>query len=582
MSKPLLAAQNIHFGYSVDHMFDDLTMYIGANDRIGLVGTNGCGKSTLLKILAKTLDISGGEIINNNRMIMSVVDQFVPENLLNENIYDIILAQLSADIRLESAYLVDIMLKDMGFAEVDFDKNINQLSGGQINLVLMARALITNPDLLLMDEPSNHLDVEAIVKLEQFFIDHYKNAFLIISHDVELLDKITNKTIFIKDGKAYQYNLPYSQARVEFLAYEEALKKQRAAEEQEINRLAATAKRLAIWGHEHDNEKFSRKAKSIEKKVDKLEGKKTETFNRNKYKLNVKTDKVRAKTLLEVQDFQVKTLDGARDLYKVNGFYINNGDRIILFGANGLGKSTFVKNLVAQFAEQMGQNNVPHIRFNPQVSLGYYDQEQEQLDGNKTIFNYLNDMFDMPDLTIQRAILQAGFDYDEMDKKIGLLSGGEKARILFTKLSLQQPNFIILDEPTNHIDLYGREELIRQLTSSGATLLIIGHDRKFCNIVGNRFFMIERNKLVEIDNSSVFYNSLQSVTQANTVIESITKQDSNQTVMDDEEQILERVLDLESLLEADLNRKSKHQKPALQKQWKTEIDKLYEALNGST
>lgn len=575
MSKPLLAAQNIDFSYNVEKMFDDLSLYIAASDRIGLVGTNGCGKSTLLKILSKTLDVSGGEIINNNRMVMSVVDQFVPDDLQNENIYQIILAQLPADMRDESAYLVDIMLKDMGFAEADFGKNINQLSGGQVNLVLMARALINNPDLLLMDEPSNHLDVEAIVKLEEFFITHYKNAFLIISHDVELLNKITNKTIFIKDGKAYQYNLPYSAARVEFLAYEETLKKQRAAEEQEIDRLNATAKRLAIWGREHDNEKFARKAKSIEKKVDKLDGQKTETFNRNKYSLNVKTDKLRAKTLLEVQDYQVKTLDGARDLYKVNGFYINNGDRIILFGANGLGKSTFVKNLVAQF----GQENIAHIRFNPQVSLGYYDQEQEQLDGTKTIFNYLNDLFDMPDLEIQRAILQAGFGYDEMDKEISLLSGGEKARILFTKLNLQRPNFIILDEPTNHIDLYGREQLIRQLTSSGATLLIIGHDRKFCNIVGNRFFMIERNKLVEIDDAGIFYDSLKSSEPIKTKAESVAKQDSNQAIVDDEELILERVLTLEELLEADLARKTKHQKPVLQAEWQDEIAKLYAQLD---
>ncbi|MBL1421105.1 MAG: ABC-F family ATP-binding cassette domain-containing protein [Alphaproteobacteria bacterium] len=575
MAKPLLAAQNIQFGYSVEKMFDDLTLHIGANDRVGLVGTNGCGKSTLLKILSKTLDVSSGEIINNNRMVLSVVDQFVPDHLQSQNIYEIILAQLPADMRNESAYLVDIMLKDMGFAAADFGKNINQLSGGQVNLVLMARALINNPDLLLMDEPSNHLDVEAIVKLEEFFINHYKNAFLIISHDVELLDKITNKTIFIKDGKAYQYGLAYSAARVEFLAYEKALKKQRALEEQEIDRLSATAKRLATWGREHDNEKFARKAKSIEKKIDKLDGQKTETFNRNKYSLNVKTDKLRAKTLLEVQNYQVKTLDGARDLFKVNGFYINNGDRIILFGANGLGKSTFVKNLVEKFAQEAGKD----IRFNPQVSLGYYDQEQEQLDGSKTIFNYLNDLFDMPDLDIQHAILQAGFSYDEMDKKIALLSGGEKSRILFTKLNLQQPNFIILDEPTNHIDLYGREQLIRQLTSSGATLLIIGHDRKFCNIVGNRFFMIERNKLVEIDDSSVFYQSLQSATLTIKKTVSEAKQDSNHVVMDDEEQILERVLELEELLEADLGRKAKHQKPALQQQWKVEISKLYEALN---
>ncbi|PCI87935.1 MAG: hypothetical protein COB24_04135 [Hyphomicrobiales bacterium] len=575
MAKPLLAAQNIQFGYNVDKMFDDLTLHIGANDRVGLVGTNGCGKSTLLKILSKTLDVSSGEIINNNRMVLSVVDQFVPDHLQSQNIYEIILAQLPTDMRDESAYLVDIMLKDMGFAAADFGKNINQLSGGHVNLVLMARALINNPDLLLMDEPSNHLDVEAIVKLEEFFINHYKNAFLIISHDVELLDKITNKTIFIKDGKAYQYELAYSEARVEFLAYEKALKKQRALEEQEIDRLSATAKRLATWGREHDNEKFARKAKSIEKKIDKLDGQKTETFNRNKYSLNVKTDKLRAKTLLEVQDYQVKTLDGARDLYKVDGFYINNGDRVILLGANGLGKSTFVKNLVEKFGQEAGKN----IRFNPQVSLGYYDQEQEQLDGSKTIFNYLNDLFDFPDLDIQRAILQAGFSYDEMDKKIALLSGGEKARILFTKLNLQQPNFIILDEPTNHIDLYGREQLIRQLTSSGATLLIIGHDRKFCNIVGNRFFMIERNKLVEIDDSSIFYQSLQSSTPAYTKTESEAKQESNQTVMDDDEQILERVLELEDLLKADLGRKAKHQKPALQQQWQVEISELYEALN---
>ncbi|NRA88872.1 MAG: ABC-F family ATP-binding cassette domain-containing protein, partial [Rhizobiales bacterium] len=315
MSKPLLTAQNIDFSYGHKKMFDGLTMHINANDRIGLVGTNGCGKSTLLKILATSLDISDGEIINNNRMVAATVDQFLPERLAEMPIYDIILAQLPNEIREDSAYLVDIILNKLGFIEQDFSKRINQLSGGQVNLILMARAMIVEPDLLLMDEPSNHLDVEAIVKLEQFFVDHYKNAFMIISHDVELLDKITNKTIFIRDGKAYQYNLPFSKARVEFLAFEAELKNRRTNEEKEIERLAATAKRLAIWGREHDNEKFSRKAKSIEKKVTKLDDKKTETFSRNKYKLEVKSDGFKAKTLLEVQDYQVLTLDATRELF---------------------------------------------------------------------------------------------------------------------------------------------------------------------------------------------------------------------------------------------------------------------------
>ncbi len=576
MNKPLLTAQNIQFGYGHEKMFDDLTLHISANDRVGLVGTNGCGKSTLLKILAKNLAISGGEIISNNRMVMATVDQFIPDQLLDKNIYDIILAQLAPEMRDESAYLVDIILKDMGFAEQDFNKNINQLSGGQVNLVLMARAMINMPDLLLMDEPSNHLDVEAIIKLEQFFIEHYKHAFLLISHDVELLDKITNKTIFIKDGKAYQYNLPFSQARVEFLAFEADLKKRRADEEKEIDRLAATAKRLALWGREHDNEKFARKAKSIEKKIVKLDDSKTETFNRNKYKLQVKADGFKAKTLLEVQGFQVKTLDGKRDLYKVDGFYINNGDRIILFGANGVGKSTFIKNLVAQF----GAQNVANIRFNPQVTLGYYDQEQEQLDGNLSIFDYLYHLFDFPDLTIQRAILQAGFGYDEMDKKIGILSGGEKARILFAKLNLQRPNFIILDEPTNHIDLYGREELIKQLTTSGATLLIIGHDRKFCNIVGNRYFMIKRKELIEIDETTKFYDSLKAeIVQVKDNISPTKQVKQSSVIVDDSDLILEKILELEALLEADKARKPKHQKQNLQEDWKVQITELYETLN---
>ncbi|NRA88483.1 MAG: ABC-F family ATP-binding cassette domain-containing protein, partial [Rhizobiales bacterium] len=255
-----------------------------------------------------------------------------------------------------------------------------------------------------------------------------------------------------------------------------------------------------------------------------------------------------------------------------NGFYINNGDRIILFGANGVGKSTFIKNLVTQYSAE----KAPEIRFNPQVTLGYYDQEQEQLDGNKTVFNYLNGAFDLPDLTIQRAILQAGFGYDEMDKEIAVLSGGEKARILFAKLNLQHPNFIILDEPTNHIDLYGREELIKQLITSGATLLIIGHDRKFCNIVGTRFFMIERDRLVEINNPDVFYDGLMTKTSATSVSVSPTKQlIIDDVVIDDDEVVMERILELELLLEADLGRKIKHQKPQNQQIWRDELSKLH-------
>lgn len=575
----LLQLLDINYSHSHQSLFERLNLTINQGDKIGLVGHNGCGKSTLLSLISGDKAIDEGEIRRPKHVNIAFVEQFVPAELAQLPLIDAVMLHFSEDERLSNQWQAESQLQAIGFAEHQFDIKVKDLSGGQQNLLLIAKALIQQPDLLLMDEPGNHMDIAAMTRLEQFLNNECPCGFLIISHDQHLLDNVCQKTVFMRDKRCYSFELPFSEAEQKLAEEDEAAQKRLNLEEKEIKRLQQAAKRFAIWGREHDNEKFARKAKHFEKRVQKLEENKTEVSQGSGLNLALKNHNLGAKQLLAIDDCDIFTADGARQLLHIEQLVIRPGERVALLGINGVGKSSTLETIRKVYQSDNASDG--NIRFNPRTELGYYDQELGSLTVNKTRLDWLRDATNATEDDLKYALIGAGIDYKDFDRKVNELSGGERARMMFIAFALNQPNFMILDEPTNHIDLAGKAQLTEELIDSGATLFITSHDRYFLQQVATRWLWIVDGKLTEVNSSDDFYQSLLSgndvsVTSSIQVSQKPTKNHSSETAQAvDEEAILQRIDQLETLIAEDTARKAKFQKPQLQQQWQQELDQLW-------
>jgi ATPase subunit of ABC transporter with duplicated ATPase domains len=261
---------------------------------------------------------------------------------------------------------------------------------------------------------------------------------------------------------------------------------------------------------------------------------------------------------------------GTGVLFHVDDFFVRPGERVALLGANGTGKTTLIKMIMEQYADGAGVADSRSVKFNPQCQIGYYDQELENLDGSISLLQTLRNNCDSTEEAYNTSLINSGFPYRELDKKVAVLSGGEKARLMFLIIKLNQPNFLILDEPTNHIDIQGKEELESQILESGATTLITSHDRRFVDNISDRYMLIDNGELREIHDPAEFYRSTITMFSTNPDLK-VTNQIK---VPESEEEILHRIVELEAKLHDDLQRKLKHQKSELQAQWRQEIDLL--------
>jgi len=256
-------------------------------------------------------------------------------------------------------------------------------------------------------------------------------------------------------------------------------------------------------------------------------------------------------------------------LFDIDQFLIRPGERVALLGANGVGKSTFIRLLTGAFRG----NETKGIRLSPQVRLGYYDQELDEATSESSLVDFIIKRVDVADAQVRRRLINAGFPYRDHDKQLSVMSGGERARALFVLLSLRAPNFLILDEPTNHIDIDGKEQLEEQLLDSGAAVLITSHDRRFLDTVAQRYVLIRGKRLIEVTDPAAFYDSPDDST---TSPKSLQRDAATQEQTED---ALARIVEIESLLEADLARKRRFQKPELQQQWRAELEQLYARLD---
>ncbi|MCH2098223.1 MAG: ATP-binding cassette domain-containing protein [Pseudomonadales bacterium] len=567
----LVQVRNLRFSRGDRQLFDGLEFSVSAGDHVGLVGHNGSGKSSLLSLLARREEADAGRVEHAHRLSLAVVEQFLPGAVAELTACEAVLSALPERER-DERYRAEVLLAELGLGLEHLETRARALSGGQQNRLMLARAMIGDPDLLLLDEPTNHLDLATLHVFERFLLARPRLAWVLVSHDRRFLDRATARTLFLRDGRIASFDLPFSDAR-EALAERDAVDAHHAAnEEKEIRRLKASAKRLAIWGRQHDNDKFSRRAKAMEKQITRLEADRTEVSRGNPLDLELALGDSRSKRLLTVEHLTVHA-GGHADapaLLEIERLVVKPGERIALLGRNGAGKSSLIRTLLAAPADD------PNIRFSPQVRTGYYDQELEGVSAVTGMSRWLAQTADVSTERARNALIHAGFPFARHDTPVSALSGGERARLLFLVQTLTRPNFLVLDEPTNHIDIEGREQLEASLLDTGAAVIVTSHDRDFIETVAERFLLIDNGTLTELTHPAQYHAD----PEAMRAPEASASETAHAPRLDDvaSEDALARIVELETLLEADRGRKPKFQKSERQAAWAAEIAELYARL----
>lgn len=483
-----------------DPLFTNLNLTISKGDRIGLVAANGRGKTTLMGCMAGTIEPTDGEVTRARGLRVGYVAQYVPGDAQHDSLYNLVLAALPQDQADYENWRVDVVLDDL---KVPFElqhKPLAELSGGWQRTALLAAAWITEPDLLLLDEPTNHLDLNRIGLLQQWLGALPRDVPVVItSHDRAFLDATTNRTLFLRAERSRVFQLPFSQAR-EALAETDAADERRFANDlnkaQQLRKQAAKLKNIGI---NSGSDLLITKTKQLSERAAKIEAAaKPAHQDRSAGDIKLTNSGTHAKALISLDDVPVQTPDD-RLLYATGKKWIGQGDRVVVLGTNGTGKTQLVKMIYRAV-----QGELPAIKCAPTVSMGYSDQHLSQLHDDETPMTAVTAQFDIGDQRARGVLAGAGVNIQMQDTRIGALSGGQKARLAMLILRLMQPNFYLLDEPTNHLDIEGQEALEDELIRHGATCLLVSHDRSFLRNVGNRFWLIDRKRLVEVDDPEAF------------------------------------------------------------------------------
>ncbi|GLX66307.1 ABC-F family ATP-binding cassette domain-containing protein [Paenibacillus glycanilyticus] len=513
----LLQVSNISKNYGIDVILSDITMQVLERERIGLVGVNGAGKSTLLKIIAGELSYDSGAIhkaketrigylaqnsgLQSNRTIeqemravfshltdaekeLRDLEQQIADPALHDNPkrYEEILDRYSRKsdwFREQGGFEINTrinsVLHGMGFGQFPADTMINTLSGGQKTRLALARILLQAPDLLMLDEPTNYLDIPTLTWLEGY-LRGYSGAILVVSHDRYFLDALATTIIEIERRAAKRYTGNYSRY-IELKAAEyESDMKQFEKQQDEIAKMEQFIQRNIVRAS------TTKRAQSRRKALEKMDVLDRPLGDLKKARFSFEIERQTGKDVLDVADLSVKFPEKDRQLFQHVSFQLSRGETVALIGPNGIGKSTLLKVLVGQREPQTGT-----VRWGSNVKLGYYDQEQTGLTPSNTVLEEVWGTYPhMEEARIRTVLGNFLFSGEDVLKRISSLSGGEKARVSLAKLMLEQANVLILDEPTNHLDLFSKEVLESALLDYDGTLLFISHDRYFLNKMAER------------------------------------------------------------------------------------------------
>lgn len=528
----ILNATNISKSFGSNEIIKDANFLVNEHEKVAIVGVNGAGKTTLLKILTGEERADSGNVIlakdaklgylrqiNNVDSTLSIIDELytVIEHILNmekrmlemqeqmqhlsgeelEALYSSYTA-LTHSYELMDGYAAKSkvigILKGLGFNENDFERKINTLSGGQKTRVFLAKLLLEEPDIILLDEPTNHLDLRSIEWLESYLLN-YKGAVIIVSHDRYFLDKIVSKVIDIENAEVQMYSGNYSDFSAKKQMLLDAKMKEYLNQQQEIKHQEAVITKLKQFNREKSIKRAESRQKQLEK-IDRVEAPVTHIEN---MKLSLDISKESGKDVLTVHDLS-KSFD-EKHLFSNINFEIKRGERVAIIGDNGTGKTTLLKIINGLLSPDTGE-----VIYGSNVSIAYYDQEHQVLHMDKTLFDEISDTYPEMNNTQIRNILAAFlFTGEDVFKKIGDLSGGERGRVSLVKLMLSKANFLLLDEPTNHLDILSKDVLESALNSFPGTICYVSHDRYFINKTATRILDLTGNRLLNYIGNYDYY-----------------------------------------------------------------------------
>ncbi len=483
-----------------DVLFTDLDLTVSKGDRIGLVAANGRGKTTLLACIAGEMEQTTGEITRARGLRIGNVRQYVPKSALDQTLYEHVLAALPPDQADYESWRVDVVLDDLSVPYDLQHKRLRDLSGGWQRTALLAAAWVVEPDLLLLDDPTNHLDLHRIGLLQDWLGRLPRDVPVILtSHDRAFLDAVTNRTLFLRAERSRVFQVPFSHARLALDEADVADERRFANDLNKAQQLRKQAAKLKNIGINSGSDLLVTKTKQLTERAAKIEAAARPAHQeRSAGDIKLTNSGTHAKALITLDEIDVTTPDG-RVLYNTGKKWIAQGDRIVLLGTNGTGKTQLIWRIAAAV-----QGEPSEIKSAPTVAMGYSDQHLSQLNDAETPMQAVAGQFDVGDQRARGLLAGAGVNIQMQDTKIGALSGGQKARLAMLILRLAQPNFYLLDEPTNHLDIEGQEMLEDELQAHGATCLLVSHDRSFIRNVGNRFWQIERKRLIEVDDPEAF------------------------------------------------------------------------------
>ncbi len=487
-------------------LFQNLSMVIAEADRVGLIAGNGGGKTTLLRCLAGLMEPTAGDITRSRGMRVGYVEQDVPSNLLDLSLAEAIRRAIPPVERDAQAWRVDVVLDEFGAPPDLHERPLRALSGGWQRLALLARVWVTEPDALLLDEPTNHLDLAKIQMLERWISGVRAIPMVIASHDRGFLDACTNRTLFLRPGISRVYAHPYTRAR-HLLADDDAAQEAKLARDMhEVDRLRRNAGALRNVGVNSGSDLLQKKSMQLKKRAEALEQTLRPVHADKSGDIRLGNRGTHARLLLSLADVTVAAPDG-RALFRTGKLDVFQQDRIAVLGRNGVGKSQLVRLLRQALAEPDG---TPGVRASPSIVVGYVDQLMSHLPNAETPHDFIGGSFRAGDQRTVSLLAGAGITVDMQRRPIGQLSPGQKARLGLLALRLTEPNFYLMDEPTNHVDIAGQERLESEILAHKATCIIVSHDRSFMRAIATRYLLIEHGALREIDTPEPFYRSLTS------------------------------------------------------------------------
>ncbi|MGX9776218.1 ABC-F family ATP-binding cassette domain-containing protein [Janthinobacterium aestuarii] len=571
----LISTQALQLDTHDGFLFNELAFTLRQGDRIGLIGHNGCGKSTLLGLLSGTREATSGTIHVARACRLQHVEQHLPAELASLSLYDALLAPVLDQPELH--WRVDSLLAELGFDQETAQVPVHSLSGGQHTRLLLGRALLQEPNMLLLDEPSNHLDLPSLLWLEQFLLA-WRGAFILVSHEQRLLDNVATRSWILRDSRLYDFDLPCGPALAALAEADMAAAARHAAEQKEIDRLAVSSTRLALWGKVYDNVGMARKAKNMQRRIDKLQDEQSFVSEGAPWRLSLRGKALAADQLLALDGLDVRAVPASPLLFHVGQLWLKPGDRIALLGANGSGKSSLLR-LCWQAIQ--AQEERSDLRYHHAANIGYYDQSLKQLADDADLSDALypfavQNEAARSQVARKQALIAAGFPYARHGQTVATLSGGERARLLFLGLSLASYHLLLLDEPSNHLDMQGKAELGQALRGFVGGCLLVSHDRDLIETACNRFWVVADGQLAEWPDAASAYARLS--VEDGQALTPVPRVEHASAVLADVDVQLERLCELEQWLAEDLARKPRHQKPASQQAWLAELERLNQAL----